>query len=282
MIVDRILQLIEYKKISKNRFYQDTGLSNGFLDKVKDIGSSKIEQILNTYPELNVTWLIMGTGEMILSKENSSSKSATDSENNLHITAETSVGYIKNEKALGLPKVITLRDNDREAITLVPAKASAGYLNGFADPEYIEHLPSIYLPNIGSGTHRGFEIKGHSMDPTLHNSSIAIGRWVENIDEIRDRRIYIIVTKSEGIVIKRVLNRVDESGRLILISDNQNKREYPNILLDPDDILEIWYLRAKIGFEFPEPDMINNRVNDLEAKYTILEDKLSFLIKQQL
>lgn len=65
MIIDRILQLIKYKGINKRRFYIETGLSNGFLDKVKDIGVSKIEHILSVYPEVNSEWLLTGKGEMI-------------------------------------------------------------------------------------------------------------------------------------------------------------------------------------------------------------------------
>lgn len=64
-IISRILELIEYKNMNKSKFYKETGLSNGFLDKVKDIGSSKIEHILKTYPEVNPEWLITGKGDMI-------------------------------------------------------------------------------------------------------------------------------------------------------------------------------------------------------------------------
>ena len=66
MIIDRVIQIIEYKGINKSQFYRETGLSNGFLDKVKDIGSSKIEDILNSYPEINPAWLLTGKGEMLL------------------------------------------------------------------------------------------------------------------------------------------------------------------------------------------------------------------------
>lgn len=69
MIIERLLQFIEYKELSKNRFYKETGLSNGFLDKVKDVGVSKIERILHAYPEINLHWLIQGKGDMLVSSE---------------------------------------------------------------------------------------------------------------------------------------------------------------------------------------------------------------------
>ena len=68
MIIDRIMQIIDFKGINKRKFYIETGLSNGFLDKVKDIGVSKIELILNTYPDINPIWLLTGIGSMLRSE----------------------------------------------------------------------------------------------------------------------------------------------------------------------------------------------------------------------
>lgn len=117
------------------------------------------------------------------------------------------------------------------------------------------------------------------MSPTMHNSSIAIGRWVESFDDIRDRYVYIVITRSEGIVMKRVLNRIHETGKLILLSDNQNKREYPNIILDVLDVIEVWKLRAGFIFEFPEPGELYNRFNDLEAKVSLMQDQMLRILK---
>lgn len=63
-MVNRILQLIDFYSINKSVFYKKTGLSNGFLDKVTDIGVTKLDLILKSYPDINPEWLINGTGEM--------------------------------------------------------------------------------------------------------------------------------------------------------------------------------------------------------------------------
>jgi hypothetical protein len=62
---ERILQFVEYKRISKSRFYKETGLSNGFLDKNNNPCVDKVEQIIYIYPELNPEWLITGKGSML-------------------------------------------------------------------------------------------------------------------------------------------------------------------------------------------------------------------------
>lgn len=180
----------------------------------------------------------------------------------------------QNQNLLGLPKIVTVNEDDEELVPLVNVKAAAGYLNGYADPEYIEKLPTIRMPGLKGGTHRAFENSGHSMNPTFHNKSILIGRWVENFDEIRDRYVYIVVTKTDGVVNKRVLNRIKERNQLVLISDNANKREYPNIIVDAEDILELWKVRAAFSFEFPEPTQWQDRFNELEAQITYLAQQV--------
>lgn len=66
---DKIKQYLEYKNISKYKFYQQTGLSAGFLDSGCSIGVDKARIIINTYPDINLSWLIMGEGPMLRDEE---------------------------------------------------------------------------------------------------------------------------------------------------------------------------------------------------------------------
>ncbi|MCE1156904.1 MAG: hypothetical protein LWW91_12395, partial [Bacteroidales bacterium] len=60
---------IALKEITRYRFYQLTGLSNGFLDKRGSISSDNCQKICNTFPDLNPEWLLMGTGEVLKSDQ---------------------------------------------------------------------------------------------------------------------------------------------------------------------------------------------------------------------
>ncbi|MFV0418577.1 MAG: S24 family peptidase [Dysgonomonas sp.] len=64
---DRILEFLISKKISKNKFYLDTGIANGTLDKKSGITGDTIIKICTAYPEINLEWLIMGEGDMFKS-----------------------------------------------------------------------------------------------------------------------------------------------------------------------------------------------------------------------
>lgn len=63
---DRLLQFIEAENIEKARFEKETGLSNGFVDKVgKSIRSKSLDKIRERYPLLNIDWLLTGVGPMM-------------------------------------------------------------------------------------------------------------------------------------------------------------------------------------------------------------------------
>lgn len=67
MIKERILQFIELKGVTKERFYENIGMTSAnFRGKAKEtpINSTAIENILSEFPDLNLEWLITGKGEM--------------------------------------------------------------------------------------------------------------------------------------------------------------------------------------------------------------------------
>jgi transcriptional regulator with XRE-family HTH domain len=144
---------------------------------------------------------------------------------------------------------ISVDKEERENIELVPVKASAGYLNGFADPEFVGELPKFQLPMFKQGTYRAFEIKGDSMLP-LPSGSIVIGEYLENWNDIKPGDTYIFISKNDGIVYKRAGNRFKENKSVRLISDNP---VYDPYALSAEDLLEVWKAKAYISTVFPEP-----------------------------
>lgn len=144
--------------------------------------------------------------------------------------------------------VVTVDEQSRNNIELVPVRAAAGYLNGYADPEYIKELPRFKLPILKQGTYRAFEISGDSMLPIVPGT-IVIGELVEDINSIKNGKPYVLVTSREGIVFKRVFNYLQESGKLFLVSDN---RQYTPYQVDGAEVIEVWSAKAYISVNFPE------------------------------
>jgi len=146
---------------------------------------------------------------------------------------------------------ISVDQNDNENIEMVPVKASAGYLNGFSDPEYIKDLPKFQLPlpALKQGTFRAFEIVGDSMLP-IQPGSVIVGEYMDNWNEVKTGETYVIVSKNEGVVYKRAGNRFKENKELKLVSDN---KIYDPYMVPAEDILEIWKAKAYISSSLPDP-----------------------------
>jgi len=152
---------------------------------------------------------------------------------------------------------ISVDKEDNENIEMVPVKASAGYLNGYADPEYVAQLPKFYLPMFKQGTYRAFEIKGDSMLP-LVSGTVIIGEYVENWGDVKAGDTYVVLSKTEGIVYKRIGNKYRDNKKLKLLSDNPVYDPYE---VSGEDILEIWkakaYLSTHLPMPTPEPSIEN-------------------------
>lgn len=173
---------------------------------------------------------------------------------------------------------ITVDKDNNENIELVPYKASAGYLNGYADPEYIGELPKFQLPFLPtSGTYRAFEITGDSMLP-LVSGTIVIGQYIERLDEIKNGETYILLSQKEGVVYKRVINQ-KENNSIFLISDNKN---YPPYSIGADEVLEIWEAKTYISRSFPKSAGMNPEVGILpDGKEITLESLAGIVLNLQ-
>lgn len=167
---------------------------------------------------------------------------------------------------------ITVDQEQNENIELVPQRASAGYLNGYADPEFMEELPKFRLPMLaGTGTYRAFEIAGDSMLP-LVSGTVIVGRFVEDWAGIKDGTPCILVSQREGVVFKRLFNKIHASAIMMLHSDNPI---YPPYEVPVNDILEIWEAKAYISSSFPMADISLSKLSTivLDLQHEVLKLK---------
>ncbi len=151
-------------------------------------------------------------------------------------------------------------------IELVETKAEAGYLESFADPEYIRDLPKIAFPNIPQGTYRGFEIHGDSMLP-MESGSIVICAYVESLKDIKAGKTYVIISKTDGVVYKRVKNDA-KTGQLMLFSDNESYLPYQ---INYSNIAEVWQYYAHLSFsdsKYTFNNMLEEKLQDIQRKLT--------------
>jgi transcriptional regulator with XRE-family HTH domain len=149
---------------------------------------------------------------------------------------------------------IVVDKTGKDFIEIVPFKAKAGYLLGYSDPEFIESLQVFQLPFLKNGKYRAFPIEGDSMPPHKEGSFI-VGRYVEKLSDVKDGRTYIVLSKNDGIVYKRIARKNKRENTFILQSDNPVYQPYE---IRPSEILEVWEYAVSISTKEFEPDDLTN------------------------
>ena len=225
-----IKHLRSLKKLSQERFADDLGWTRSMVGSYEEGRSEPpIERLIDLSNYFNIPIDILVR-------------------NDLRKAKDTSFIEIGNKRVL-FP--VTVNEDNEDLIEIIPAKASAGYLSGYDDPEYIEQLQKIKLPFLPTGTHRAFPIKGDSMLP-VKDGAFVVAKYVEDINDIKNGRTYIVLTKDDGLVYKRVYS-ADDENLLVLSSDNKSYKPY---FVSKETILELWEFTCCINTqEYDEKEL---------------------------
>ena len=171
------------------------------------------------------------------------------------------------------PVIVTVDKAGQDNIVMVDTKAAAGYLRGFDDVEYFKDLPAFTLPGpeFRNATFRCFEVEGDSMEEVIFHKDWVIGKYIENFNYIKEGYVYVVVT-NEGIVVKRVFNKIKEDESLLLVSDND---QYPPYKVDVREVRELWYVARKLSSYLPSGKSDTNRqIAELHNSFLELKNEV--------
>ena len=186
---DRILQFIEYKGISKNKFYNETGISNGILDKKSGLSMDTIEKFYSTYPEINPEWLLTGKGEMLKSGNTNTETSKEESVKGIPLVNATAIGGYGNN-------VFSFEERDVKDYYVIPK---------------FKHKQVDFM----------IEVEGSSMYPKYNSGDVVACRIIKERNFIQWNKTHVIATREQGIIIKRI-KPSDIPNSLLMISDNES------------------------------------------------------------
>lgn len=217
MIRERILKYIDYKGISKYKFYQETGLSNGFLDKNGAISSDNCEKISYVYDDLDLIWLITGKGEMIKTKDYP----------NVLPQVEESTSYIAKRRNMKNTNVSVKKDMEYQGVPIYNVPIDASFLERFRDEAYYEPIGFLNLPKLRNCDFAAV-ISGNSMYPLMKSGSIVVCRIVNanlNTDgSYFDEGEMYFVSTVNGFETVKYVQSSDKPDELLLIPHNEKIR----------------------------------------------------------
>lgn len=186
-VKQRIKTFMNHLNIGQRKFEMSVGLSNGYINSLrKSPSADKIQMIIDTYPQLNIDWLLSGEGEMLKSDTPTPEISYTDG-----------VPYFNEDFMLGFDELIAPNS---------------------ANPEYLIRMPGYEKATLWCNA------SGHSMEPEISNGDIIALRRIEDISFLPFGDIYGFVTTNGMRTIKR-LGRSSKPDHYRLIPTNKDYDE---------------------------------------------------------
>ena len=182
--------------------------------------------------------------------------------------SEQKATYLSKRRALKLA-------GTRTEIPFVPVKAAAGYLAGYADPEFVDELNTFTLPMLSGGNYRAFEIIGDSMLPTP-SGSVIVGEKVNDMEDVWNNTPCIVISRNEGIVYKRIQKNGRQKNKLTLVSDNPAFHPYT---VNTEEVIEMW--QAQMVISRPpaqnrwDMNQLANVVNGLQQQVSSLKKRFN-------
>ncbi len=213
---ERVLQYLDKKGVSKSSFYKKTGLSNGFLDKVKDIGSGKLEIILSNYPEVNPEWLITGKGPMLRTDEPAPAEPVMKGTDGVK-----PIPLVYQDAAAGFGSgTFNITEQDVKEYYVVPK---------------FKHVKVDFM----------IEVRGNSMYPKYNSGDVVACCIIKDSAFIQWNKPHVISTMYQGLLVKRILQGPSDDV-LTLKSDN---KDYPPFNVPKQEITGIALVVGVIRLE---------------------------------
>ena len=202
-ILSRIKQYLDLKGISIRAFELKCGFSNGsFASQLKNgktIGIDRLENILNSFPDINTEWLLTGKGDMTKTGPEPLLKD--------------------NQTTIAIGK----RTDKEEGIPLIPIDAVAGMLSG-DDHTIVEYECEHYVIPIFRGAEFLIQVKGDSMQPKYYSGDIVACKRLPLDTFFQWNRTYVIDSE-QGALIKKV-EAGSDNAHIMLVSENKEYKPF--------------------------------------------------------
>ena len=148
-------------------------------------------------------------------------------------------------------------------------------MSSYGDPDFLDELNTFTLPMLSPGNYRAFEIVGDSMMPTP-SGSVIVGEKVDDFEEVKNSNTYVVLSKNDGVVYKRVQKNNKAKNKVTLISDNPSYEPYH---INTDELLEMWkavYILQKAGtVQRWDVNQLAGIVTNLQQQVTDLQKNIN-------
>ena len=181
-VKNRLEQFIKAMNLSTRSFERSINASVGFVRNIRQsISPDKQSDILKVYPNLNMTWLLLGEGCML----------RDDS-----VVKNTSYNLPE------IPKETTKKDPQSKIVPLIPISAHGGSLNDFSISVMNYECEKVVSPMMDVDF--AISISGDSMSPEYPSGCQVLIKKINESAFIEWGKVYVLDT-CNGTIIKKLM-----------------------------------------------------------------------------
>jgi len=207
---ERFIEYLKIKGIGQTSFEESAGLSRGAISQKSGFSANSIEKIAIACPDLNLDWLITGSGEMLKSE------------------ASAATAPLNNNNAINY-KLVPLLNLDAVGGIHSPNVVPGDY-------EYPDQL--IPFTDALEGD-VALTVSGESMSPTCPPGSRVLIRQVPQWrDYFGYGNIFVLLLTDGRRILKEVQKYSEDSKNYILCKSHNDK--YPEEELPKNMIASVW------------------------------------------
>lgn len=259
---ERVQYIMDEEGFNKNSFSRAIGMSNNvtitrIINEKRTPSRNTCQKIIDRFPQYRFDWLSRGKGEILQEinqpevQETPAAPAASKMPAGHPFPGNSFASANPDNEARNTPlsNAHPIRNVGFMNVPLIHVRAQCGYLCGYGDNEYINTLPTlpVIVDRTYHGKYRLFEAEGDSMDDGSRNSicdgDIVLGRevqrhlWTSRL-HINDW-YFIIVHRTEGISVKKIINHDIEHGIITCHPLNDMFNDYTVYL---DEVSELYNL----------------------------------------
>jgi hypothetical protein len=108
------------------------------------------------------------------------------------------------------------------------------------------------------------------------SGSVIVGEKVERIEDVKNNTACIVVSRTEGIVYKRIQKNNRSKNKITLVSDNPSFHPYN---INAEDVVEMWQAQVVISRTNTQQrwnmHQLTNIVSDLQEQVTSLKKRMN-------
>ena len=234
-VKQRLLDFIYHLRVTQKDFCDALGVSNSYVHSIrKSIAPDKLSKIRESYPDLNIEWLLTGKGEMLNSGRPVSGSVVVTNNGQINGNNNMNVTHTHSSSAEQCDEDVPM--SEVEELPIIPSKIvnePTIDVYSYINENNTDTTPKVpQLPKASAG----YKIKSRAMEPDIYpGDMLFLEPYPVGEEHIVPGDPYVVDTSTNGLV-TRYLFYSDDGGFLAV---SKNPDRYPNFVIKREHINSI-------------------------------------------